>query len=305
MKRLIQIWVVGLASLLLLAGCGLSDGTSSRRAIESTDPAVSAAEPTSSTEPASSAEPTGAATIEPQACFTYEGLTVTATGLSDGIFGQELNLQIDNQSKSDYLIGCEAVIVNNYMVTDLFSSTVAAGKQANTELNLLGSELEEAGIRQIGQIELYFYVSDPDTYRRVYESECVTIRTSQYDAMSDVTASGTELCNANGVRISGQYVDENSIWGTSVLLLVENNSGRNIAVTADDLSVNGKMMTALYSATVYDGKKSLDNITLLSTELKKNGIETVNDVELKFNIYDPESYQTIAETGALTFHVAS
>ncbi len=287
----------------LLSGCMVGE-TSSRREITSAAPAASETAAPSQAEPAASSQTETIATVEPQTCFTYDGLTVTATGLENSLLGSQLNLQIDNQSKSDYTVSCEAVIVNDCMITDLFSSTVAAGKQAITELDLLSSELEAAGIHGIGQIEVYFYVLNPSTYDRVYEADCVTIQTSQYGAVSEDPVTGTELYNANGVRILGQYVDENTFWGSSVLLYVENHSGRAVTVSADDLSVNGKMMTALFSATVYDGKKSFDNITLLSTELEKNGISKIQDVELKFQIWDANTYETIAESGAVSFQVS-
>ena len=35
---------------------------------------------------------------------------------------------VENNSAKDYTIGCDALIVNDYMITDLFSADVAAGK---------------------------------------------------------------------------------------------------------------------------------------------------------------------------------
>lgn len=61
------------------------------------------------------------------------------------------------------------------------------------------------------------------------------------------------------------------------------------------------MMSPFFSTTVYDGKKSIDEITIFSNDLETNGIETIEEVELKFHIYDGDSYNTIADTDPITF----
>ena len=60
-------------------------------------------------------------------------------------------------------------------------------------------------------------------------------------------------------------------------------------------------MSPFFSTTVYDGKKSIDEITLFSSELEENGIEAIEEVELKFHIYDANSYSTITDTDPITF----
>ena len=128
------------------------------------------------------------------------------------------------------------------------------------------------------------------------------IQTSAYDSM-DTTPddTGLELYNENGIRIVGKTVDENSFWGTAILLYCENTSGQNVGINVENMSINGFMMTPYYSADVYDGKKSIDEITILSSELEDNGIESIEEVELKFHIYDLDTYETIADSDAITF----
>ena len=52
---------------------------------------------------------------------------------------------------------------------------------------------------------------------------------------------------------------------------------------------------------MYDGKKAIDDITVFSSDLEENGIESIEDVELKFHIYDADSYSTITDTDPITF----
>lgn len=96
-------------------------------------------------------------------------------------------------------------------------------------------------------------------------------------------------------------MDENSFWGTAILLYVENTTERNVGVSVDDMSVNGFMMNPFFATTVYAGKKAIDDIALLSSDLEANGIESIETVELKFHIYDADTYETITDSDPITF----
>jgi len=242
-------------------------------------------------------------TVQEQVLLDHEGIVITAKGYeTDLIWGDKLNILIENNSDKSVGIGCSALIVNNYMISDLFSETVAAEKKVNTSINLYSSELEAAGIENVGQIEIVFSLFDPDSYSTTYTAGTVTVKTSDYETM-DTTPNdaGIELYNEGGIRIVGKYVDENSFWGAAVLLYMENNSGKNITVSCEDLSVNGYMVTSFLYTEIYDGKMAIDDITLLSSDLEENGIESVDEVELVFRIIDPDNYQDIRESDPITF----
>ncbi len=244
-----------------------------------------------------------AVTIDEQVLFEQDGIVVTATEYTtDSIWGDGIKLLLENNSDKDISIGCNALMVNDYMITDLFASSIAAGKKANETLYLSSTQLKAAGIENVGKIEIYFHVYDSSTYDTVFDTECVTIQTSEYANMDTMpNDAGTELYSRDGIRIVGKTVDENSFWGTAILLYIENNSGKNVGISVDDMSVNGFMLSPFFSTTVYDGKKAINDITVFSSDLEENGIETIEEVELKFNIYDADSYSTISDSEPITF----
>lgn len=114
---------------------------------------------------------------------------------------------------------------------------------------------------------------------------------------------GIELLNQNGVRIVGKYVDEDSFWGTAVLLYIENSSGTNITVNCDDMSVNGYMVNPLYSSTVYNEKMMVDNLTIFSSDLKNNNIDKIENIELQFHVFNSDTYDTIFDSDPIAFNV--
>ncbi len=74
-------------------------------------------------------------------------------------------------------------------------------------------------------------------------------------------------------------------------------------ISCDNMSINGFMVSPIFSSTVYDGKKSFDDITIFSSDLEQNGIEAVEEIELSFKILDPDNYNEIAKSDAISFSV--
>ncbi|MCI5621299.1 MAG: hypothetical protein MR355_07040 [Lachnospiraceae bacterium] len=241
-------------------------------------------------------------TIEEQVLVDEGGIKITATEYTtDSIWGDGIKLLVENDSDTDYTVGCDALIVNDYMITDLFITDIAAGKKANETMYLSSTELEAAGIDTVGKVEMYFHAYDANM-DDLFQNTYAEVQTSEYENMdTTVNDEGTELYNENGIRIVGKTVDENSFWGTAILLYVENTSGQNAGISVDDMSINGFMMSPFFSTTVYDGKKAIDDITIFSSDLEENGIETIEDVELKFHIYNADTYETITDSNPITF----
>ncbi len=242
-------------------------------------------------------------TIEEQKLLDQNGIVITAKEyVTDSIWGDGIKLLIENNTDKTITVGCTALIVNNYMISDLFASEVAAGKKANEVMYLLSDELEAAGIDNVGQVEIYFHVFESSTLDNIFDSDCVTIKTSEFDNMdTKPNDGGTELYNEKGIRIVGKAVDENSFWGKAILLYCENTSGKNVGISVEEMSINGLMMTPMFSMNVYNGKMAIDDITILSSELEKNGITEIDKVELKFHIYDVDTYDTIIDSDTITF----
>ena len=299
-KQSVRIACLILA-LLLFAGMAIASSSNSDRS--DVKPISNGGKTDNKNDNKGNKDNTEKVTIQEAVLVEQNGLKITAKEyVIDSIWGDGIKLLIENESEKDWTVSIRALIVNDYMVSDLFSATVAAGKKANETMNISSSDLKAAGIDSIGKIEVQFHVYDDDDWMTSFDPDMVEIRTSAYDKMdTKADDSGTELYNAGGIRIVGKTIDENSFWGAGILLYIENNSGKNIIVHCDDMSVNGFMITPYFSCTVVNGKKAVDNITILSSDLEENGIESFDEIELKFRITDADSYMTIVETDPITF----
>ena len=303
-----QILAIALASSIFLSfalGCNSSSTSESTKAI-STDNGAAAAE----TEKKETEEATTTAaaaktpTIEEAVVYDKDGIKITAKEYeTDSIWGDGIKFLIENDTKQNIGVGCSALIVNDYMITDLFATTVAAGMKTNETMHLSSSQLKAAGIDIIGQIEIYFHIYDTDTFKNIADPDCVTIKTSLYDQMdTKADDSGEVLYDKDGIKIIGKYADENSFWGTAILLYIENTSNKNVTIQASNVSINGYTFdAALLSATVYAGKKAYSEITLFSSELEQNGITSVDEVSLKFKILDAKTFKELAKSDVIKF----
>lgn len=293
MKRVLKFvcLLLVLAIFMGLAmGSGSSDGNEGNSPVTGADGGTSAA---------------AKITIAEQILLERDGVKITATEyVDDSVWGEGIKILIENTTEKNLGISCNAVIVNNYMITDLFTSSVAAGKKANETIYLTSGDLEAAGIDNVGQVELYFHVYDSDSYNTIFDADVVTVKTSAYDTMDTaVSEQGTVLYESNGIKVMGRYVNEDSFWGAAVLLYLENNTDQNVVVSCENMSINGFMVTPLFHGDVYAGKKAVDEITILSTDLETNGITKIEQIELSFHIYNSDTYNTIADSDAVTLTV--
>lgn len=290
MRRLLPALLAG---MLLLAGCSSSEADAA---------SVTSAE-TSYAGASEAEQETQDLTLAETVLFDQDGIRVTATGLStDSLFGPELNLLVENDSAQNIVVQPNYCMVNDYMMDGLLSADVAAGKKANDTLDFLSNALARCGIETITDIELDLVVSDGDSWQTLYETGPVILQTSaagQYTQTYD--DSGEEIYNQNGIRVVAKSVNDD-LFGMGIKFYLENNTDKAVIVNADNVSVNGYMMTDLFYSDLAPRSHAVDTLTLLGSELEDNHIDTITDAELSLQITDADYYQTIDSTAPITLH---
>lgn len=290
MRRLLPALLAG---MLLLAGCSSSEADAA---------SVTSAE-TSYAGASEAEQETPDVTLAETVLFDQDGIRITATGLStDSLFGPELNLLVENDSAQNIVVQPNYCMVNGYMMDGLLSADVAAGKKANDTLDFLSNALARCGIETITDIELDLVVSDGDSWQTLYETGPVILQTSaagQYTQTYD--DSGEEIYNQNGIRVVAKSVNDD-LFGMGIKFYLENNTDKTVIINADNVSVNGYMMTDLFYSDLAPRSHAVDTLTLLGSELEDNHIDTITDAELSLQITDADYYQTIDSTAPITLH---
>lgn len=131
-------WLAMVSCIILFAAMALRSGSSSDKTKEVTEASgkgKSSGE--KQTTDSKNEETTGKdvnkaveESINEQVLVEQDGIKISATEyITDSIWGDGIKLLIENSSGSDYTVGCDALIVNDYMISDLFASEIAAGKK--------------------------------------------------------------------------------------------------------------------------------------------------------------------------------
>lgn len=239
------------------------------------------------------------ATIDEMVLVDEAGVKITAKSLEfDGMFGPGINLLIENNSGKDLTFQCRNASVNGYMVDTIMSVDVVNGKKANDSLTFMESDFEACGIKAIADMEIAFHIFDMAEWETYLDTDAIRIETSIADTFEyTYDDSGDIVFEGNGVKIviKGLAQDE-SIFGPSIVTYIENTGDKDITVQTRDVSINGFMVTAIFSCDIVAGKRAVDTITFMESELEENAITAIEDVELSFHVFDSDKWETIVDT---------
>lgn len=113
------------------------------------------------------------------------------------------------------------------------------------------------------------------------------------------------IYDKNNITVTAKGLEEDSIFGPSIKILIENNSDKNITIQTRNESINGYMASFLFSADIVAGKKSNDTITLFSSDLKRFGIETIADIEFQLHIFCSDDWETIDDSDIISLQTSA
>lgn len=238
-------------------------------------------------------------TISEAVLVDEAGVKITAKSLAtDGFFGPEIKLLIENNSGKDLTFQCRSASVNGYMVETMMSVDVVNGKKANDSLTFMESDFEVCGIDAIADMEISFHIFDMAEWETYLDTDAIQIKTSIADTFEyTYDDSGDLAYEGNGVKIvvKGLAEDE-SIFGPSIVVYIENTGDKDVTVQTRDVSINGFMVDAMFSCDVVAGKRAVDTITFMESDLEENEITAIEDVELSFHVFDMAEWETIIDT---------
>lgn len=241
----------------------------------------------------------GDVVIEEQVLLDQDGIKITAKELSnDSFWGPEVKVLVENTSSKSVSVQLRDVSVNGIMMEPMFSTDVAPGKKVNDSITFMSSEFEEAGITIIQNMEFSFHVFDTESWDTVFDSETIYLATNADGLIEqELDKEGQLVLEQDGISVVIKEADsEDSFWGADIYVYVENNSDRNVTVQARSVSINGFMVEPMFSCDVAAGKQAYDSLTFLESDLTENGIESIDNMEISFHVFDTESWDTIFDS---------
>lgn len=296
MKKTIVTLFIILAIAFAFTGCGGKANENGQNNNENAANDTEKADEQGNTENENNAvTDTGIETFEERVLLDQGNIKITATSLGeDVLLGPAIKLLIENNSETNITVQAREVSVNGYMIEPLFSTDVAAGKKANDSMTFLTETLEASGIVKIAFVEFRFDIFNTDTFDEIIVSDVITLNTSVTDYVQSYDDTGNVIYDANNIKIIDKGIQDDTLMGPEILIYIENNSDVGVTVQTRDVSINGFMVEPVFSSEITPGKKAVDGISFLN--LEENNIEEITDVELSFEVFNTETWDTIVET---------
>lgn len=225
------------------------------------------------------------------------GVKITAKGMEiDEVWGQELKLLIENNTEENITVTCKNESVNGFMVDGMLYAEIASGKKANESITF--TNLSECGIETIADMEFSFHVSGTDDWETYLETDMIRLQTSaaeHYNYTFD--DSGEVLYNGEGFKaVLKGFSKDVSYFGTEIIVYLENNYDVPITVHTQDVSVNGYMVAPTLYTEIMPGKKAVDEITIMESDMEENGITVIEEMELTFHVLNTETLDDVLKT---------
>ncbi|MCL2631853.1 MAG: hypothetical protein FWD45_02020 [Coriobacteriia bacterium] len=294
--------ITSLVLLLTIASCGKSQSSSSEKGKEAN--VVEQNNKPSEDEAPQAAPILGKnVAVDEQVLFNQNGIVVTLKSIDHSAWlGPELKVLVENNGDRGVTVATRNSSVNGVMVDTWFVCSVEPGKKANDTITMFKTDLEQAGITTINEIEFYFHVYDSSTWESIFDTSIITILTdADASYIQQYDTSGTLIYEDEGLTVIIQSIDDkDSFWGTDIYVYVENRTGSDVTVTLRNTSVNGFMIDPLFYCEVASGKRAYDSITFLESYLEENDIDSIDSMEFSLHIYDSGTWRTIKDTDVIT-----
>ena len=248
-------------------------------------------------------EPVEAA-IQEQIIYDENDIKVTAKALEESLLGTGITVLVENNSSRNITVQTRKSSINGLMIETLFSCDVAAGKKANDSIIFYDYELEISGIETIKDMEFSLHIFDTDSWEDIADSDMIVLTTSVDDSfVQEYNTEGLVAYEDEIYKVVVQKLDsDDSFWGSDIFVYIENNGDKNITVQTRDVSINGFMLDPLFSCDIMAGKKAYSTISFFESDLEDNGIADITELEVKFHIFNSDTWNDIFETDAITIN---
>ena len=286
--------------LFTFTACGSSDAPASTEAAAApTAPATEQAAPTQApTEVPTEAPADPTAEMAAVTLLDNNDVTFTVTKAENSEhLGMMLHVNCVNKTDRTLIFSWDMVSVCGYMYDPLWSVEVAAGKSANSTVDLDTYALENMGITSVDEVTFTLRIFDSENWMEAPIVEDVfTIYPTGLTADTLVLPPRPETI---GQSVAAEdenilFVIENveeSAAGYTLQVYMQNKSDRNLLYAWDLVSVNGMMIDPFWAMSVAAGKNACARITFHRSDLENSGIAGVTNIEFTLLVSDYDDWE--------------
>lgn len=240
-------------------------------------------------------------TIEEVVVYDENDVKLTVTDLKVNSFGHEIKIKMENNTEHNLTLSADAFVVNGISIDGYLYVDVAAGKKANGTITFYSENLEIAGIEYLATVECVdAHIYDSDSYDTLYECPFSIETSIAGDYVQEIDDSGDVIFEDAGVTVISKGFISDGTSDATVILLVKNETGRDIVIEAENVSVNGYTMDGwMYDAVMADTVSFCD-LSVWSFTLEENDIENVEELSFSLSARYTDEWSSFCESDELT-----
>ncbi len=216
------------------------------------------------------------------------------SGYSD-MFGYNLKVTMENKTDKNLAFSWSDTIVDGYSCDPYFYASVSSGKKANDEITFYNESLRKIGVTAPSVISFVLHVYDDDDWMADYlVDERFTIYPFGEAAVLEPKDVAPEdalkvLYEDSNVRvyIMDAYTDSYSF---NLEVYLQNLTDTTVMFSLDGASVNGYMCDPFWATSVPASARDFSVISWYNSELEKNDIEKVEEIEFSLRAYDYDDW---------------
>ena len=178
---------------------------------------------------------------------------------------------------------------------------VAAGKKANTTIEMKKSFLEENNIDVIRNIDVLFWAYDNDKSFKEFDTNQITVYTSASDEMKNYQIEGENVYNKDGLIID--YLSNEKI----IIFSLINETDKYLNFTIENMTINDFTSSDidydLYEEIVLDGCQYVFIVKVSDEFMETNRIEDIEKIEFTMEIHPEEDWFDSYSTEMILFEV--
>jgi len=218
-------------------------------------------------------------------------------------------LQIKAENKTDEVLSVMVSdsAVNGVMSPVGFGVELEPGESLEDIGGWMDYELEAYGISEVTDVELEVVVMNTD-YDFVYQGTVKAYPNGEANAtIATREDKDTDqlLYEDDYVKVLATEKGSSDYYDNYVQLYVVNKTDKSIYVGGEDVLVNGKDMDPYWGEDLAAGKAVYSYMYWFDDELQEQGIESIDSLELKLEVFDNVNFDTLVKTDALTIDAAS
>ncbi|MBN1776409.1 MAG: hypothetical protein JW817_08100 [Clostridiales bacterium] len=144
-------------------------------------------------------------------------------------------------------------------------------------------------------------VTEEETEATEEETEDVSETTGNALGFDEIELEEQTIVDKDGIVITVISFENDEFYGPIINVQIENNTEQNQVMSVYGMKVNGIAIDGSLYCEVSTGKKANAEIYLDGADLEVSGISTIKDLEIVFEGYDSDSYDTLFMSDAVTF----